>query len=278
MCTQDATLLARKLAALPELAMRAHVLGEYIHAGDAQEVVRVLAEIQRRGRAGGPPFDVAMLALAAVLGDEELEYELRARLYGEAKEQNLEHLARLFFSSRSPGDEVDFSRLGPPLELTLGHRKWQARQTRREVLEKLLLNPEAEVMPNLLRNPRITEHDVVALASRRPIDPLVLLRVAQSPRWITRYPVKRTLLFNPYTPSEVSLRLLSFMVRGDLKLAGSLTALPEVVREAAAAMARQRQEQRQEQAPVVDLSKTEDPDGDEREGASPSPTGSKKEM
>jgi hypothetical protein len=82
---------------------------------------------------------------------------------------------------------------------------------------------------------------VVALASRRPVDPVVLLRVAQSPRWITRYAVKRTLLFNPYTPSEVGLRLLSFMVRGDLKLAASLSALPEVVREAASALARQRE-------------------------------------
>jgi len=241
MSDQDATHLARKLAALPELAMRAHVLGEYIQAGEAEQVVQVLAEIHRRGRAGGPPFDVAMLALASVLGDEELDYELRARLYSEAKAQDLEQLSRLFFTSRKSDDEIDFTKLGPPLELTLGHRKWQARDTRREVLEKLLRNPEAEVMPNLLLNPRITEQDVVALASRRPINPAVLWHVARSPRWITRYPVKRTLLFNPYTPTEVSLRLLSFMVRGDLKLAKTLSALPDVVREAAAAMVNQRE-------------------------------------
>ena len=252
MCTRDATLLARKLAALPELAMRAHVLGEYIRGGAADEVVRVLATIHSRGRAGGPPFDVSMLALAAVLGDEAMEYDLRSRLYGEAKDQGFDDLARLFLSSRALEDDMDFSRMGPPRELTLGHRKWQARDTRREVLEKLLRSPEAEVMPNLLRNPRLTEPDVVALASRRPMDPAVLMCVFKSPRWITHYPVKRTLLFNPYTPSEVSLRLLSFMIRGDLKLAASLSALPEVVREAAASMANK--------TPVVDLSGTEDPE------------------
>ena len=235
--------------------MRAHVLKEYLRDGATRQVVRVLASIHSRGRAGGPPFDVSMLALASVLGDEDMEYELRARLYAEAKEQGLDDLARLFFSSRALEENMDFSRLGPPMEMTLGHRKWQARHTRREVLDKLLRNPEAEVMKNLLRNPRITEPDVVALASRRPIDPAVLLWVFKSPRWITRYPVKRTLLFNPYTPSEVSLRLLSFMTRGDLKLAASLSALPDVVREAAASMASKTQ--------IVDLPEREDPDRDD---------------
>jgi hypothetical protein len=258
MSSQDATLLARKLAALPEQAMRAHVLREYIEQGEAPEVVRVLALIHSRGRAGGPPFDVAMLALAAVLGDEALPYDLRSLLYSEAKDQEQTDLARLFFSSRALEDEVDFHRLGPPPELTLGHRKWQARDTRREVLDKLLRNPEAEVMPNLLRNPRITEPDVVALASRRPVDPAVLVHVFRSPRWITHYPVKRTLLFNPYTPSEVSLRLVSFMTRGDLKLAASLSGLAEVVREAATSMARRAG--KGDEARVVDLSGTEDPE------------------
>ena len=258
MSSRDATLLARKLAALPEQAMRAHVLREYIEQGEAPEVVHVLALIHNRGRAGGPPFDVAMLALAAVLGDEGLPYDLRGLLYSEAKEQEQTDLARLFFSSRALEDEVDFHRLGPAPELTLGHRKWQARSTRRDLLDKLLRNPEAEVMPNLLRNPRITEHDVVALASRRPLDPAVLAHVFRSPRWITRYSVKRTLLFNPYTPSEMSLRLVSFMTRGDLKLAASLSGLAEVVREAATSMARRAS--KGDDARVVDLSGTEDPE------------------
>lgn len=258
----EATRLARKLAALPEPAMRAHVLTEYILNGQPPGVVSVLADIHLRGRAGGPPFDVAMLALASVLGSEALGYELHARLYSEAKEQGQQVLARLFLSSRAAdGKEVDYSQAGPPRELTLGHRKWQARDTRREVLEKLMRNPEAEVMSNLLLNPRITERDIVAVASRRPLDPAILLHVFESPRWIARYPIKRTLLLNPYTPTEVALRLLSFMTQADLKLVGSLSSLDGVVREAAADMLRGRSGS--SPAPgVVDLAPAEDPEQD----------------
>ena len=226
-------------------------------------MVPVLAAIHQRGREGGPPFDVAMLALASVLGSDTLNYELMERLYGEAKEQELAALARLFLSSRyHEGSDVDHSKAGPPRELTLGYRKWQARATRRDVLEKLMRNPEAEVMPNLLLNPRITEQDVVAMASRRPIDPAILLQVFQCPRWIARYPIKRTLMLNPYTPTEVSLRLLSFMTQSDLRLVNTLSSLDEMLRQAAGSMIRKPGAGTERDAGVVDLEQAEDPGGE----------------
>ncbi len=263
MPSDEVTRLARKLAALPEPAMRAHKLTETILAATPDEMVPLLAEIHLRGREGGPPFDVAMLALANVLGSDALDYDLLARLYKVAKELELEALARLFFSSRQADVELDFRRAGPPRELTLGHRKWQARDTRRDVLEKLMRNPEAEVMPNLLLNPRLTERDVIAMASRRPLDPEILRYVFSSPRWIVRYPIKRTLLLNPYTPTELSLRLLSFMTQGDLRLASTLSSLDRSVREGAAAMVRRRPSARPAAPPgVVDLKQAGDPAGD----------------
>jgi hypothetical protein len=208
--------------------MRTHVLREFLQRTEIGAAVQILDEIQSRGRRGGPPFDVAMLTLARVLTHGELDYEFQGRLYAEAREAGLEDLMQLFFSSREerapalPRDERQ-------RELTLGHRKWQARDTRREVLDKLLRDPEAEVMPNLLQNPRITEGDVVRLAARRPIDPEVLRQIFAHPKWIKRYPVKRTLVLNPHTPSELSIRLLRLLNRSDLRLVRSMGTLPEVV-------------------------------------------------
>jgi hypothetical protein len=215
--------------------MRAHVLGEYLRHTAAGEAARVLDEVLALGRRGGPPFDVAMLTLARVLTRGGLDYELLARLYAETREAELEDLRQQLFSSRAPLPQ------GRPRderqrEHTLGHRKWLARDTRRDTLDRLLRDPEAEVMPNLLQNPRITEDDVVRLAARRPIDPEILRLVFMHPRWIRRYPVKRTLVLNPHTPTELSLRLLRMLHRGDLRLVASMGPLPDVVRQAAARM------------------------------------------
>lgn len=234
MAGRRATDLARRLSALPEAAMRAHVLAETLLRTPDQELpemVAVLDEIQAAGREGGPPFDLAMMALAQVLADETLGYERTARIYAEARAAGHEGLTQLFFSGHrvreAPRQE------GPPREYTLGHRKWQARSTDREVLGRLIQDPEEQVMPNLLRNPRLVEQDVVRIASKRPVDPRVLGHVFASPRWIARYPVKRTLVLNPYTPTDLSLRLLSLLNQKDLALVAGLSNLPEVVQRVA---------------------------------------------
>ena len=232
MPSKEATRLARKLAALPEHTMRAHVLHEYLNRAPLVEATRVLAEIQRHGRMGGPPFDVALVALATVLTQDMLHYELLARLYNEAKDAGLDTLRQLFFSSKD--EPLAKMRDDLQRDYTLGHRKWLARDTRREVLAKLMHRPEPAVMPNLLRNPRVTERDVVLLAAKRPVDPEVLRLIFNSPRWIARYAVKRALVLNPYTPTDLAIRLLSLLTRQDQRLVRSLSTLPAAVPPAAA--------------------------------------------
>jgi hypothetical protein len=233
MASDEANRLARKLAALPEAPMRARVLVEYLSAAeDLTGAARTLDALRSRGRHAGPPFDVAMMAVADVLSGEMLDYELQARLYRETSEAGLDELKLLFLSTqgqeerrRAPGEDDQ--------DTTLGHRKWMARASRHEVLARLLRRPEPEVMPNLLRNPRLTERDVVGMAARRPADPAVLRCIFGAPRWIARYSVKRALVLNPYTPPELSMRLLSFLNSPDLRLVRGMTNLPAPVRQAA---------------------------------------------
>ncbi len=238
MPSAEATRLARKLAALPEPAMRAHVLQEFLAATDPAEAVHVLADIQVRGRQGGPPFDVALVALATVLTREALDYEQLEDLYREAKAADLELLLELFFSGKE--EHPYHSRDEAQRDYTLGHRKWLARDTRRDVLARLLQDPEPEVMPNLLQNPRITERDVVLLAARRPVDPKILQHIFDSARWIPRYSVKRALVLNPYSPTSLSIRLLGLLTSKDQRLVAGISNLPGAVQRAAAKLLQQR--------------------------------------
>jgi hypothetical protein len=103
-------------------------------------------------------------------------------------------------------------------EISLGHRRAMARGADLFWLERLLMDPDPGVIRNLLHNAKITEKEVLKLASRVPIPARILRVVAESPRWVSRYRVKKALVFNPCTPLEISLSLLDFMMVQDLRL------------------------------------------------------------
>lgn len=231
--------LARRLAALPEPVMRERVLLEYLQDTPSEQVAPVLDEVYQLGREGGPPFNIALLTVASTLSRGLVGYELMARLYEESKRQQLDSVAHLLLSSQ-PG-QVAFTRREEQRELTLGHRKWMARSTDRDVLNRLLANPEPEVVHNLLENPRITEQDVVLLAARRPAFAEIQQEVLESRRWIRRYNVKRALVLNPYTPTEISFRLIGFLNRRDLRLVCSSPNLSQALRDAAQRQLEQRE-------------------------------------
>jgi hypothetical protein len=94
----------------------------------------------------------------------------------------------------------------------------------------LLADPAALVIRQLLQNPRLTEKDVLKIAARRPAVADVLREVFRAERWVRRYSVKRALCLNPYTPGEITARLLPLLRREDLKLVATDATLHERVR------------------------------------------------
>ena len=85
---------------------------------------------------------------------------------------------------------------------------------------------------NLLNNPHITEPDVIRLAARRPI-PAAVLKLIQESRWGERYRVRLTLVCNPYTPTELSVKLVGFLLKKELLMVSRDGSLHQLVREEA---------------------------------------------
>jgi len=229
----DAASLARRLAALPAALMRQATLRATLEALDDAEAARLCSELVRRGP-DGAPFDVALLALTAVLDAGALGYERHAALYAAARALDDPQLARLLLSSQPPPPGVP--QPAAPLggrELTLGERKSLARGRRREVLDRLLRDPDESVLTILLANPRITEADVVRLAARRPTTAGAQRTILRSERFIARYAVKRALVLNPYTPTDLAARLVVLLTRPDQHAVAHDASLDESVRQAA---------------------------------------------
>jgi hypothetical protein len=100
---------------------------------------------------------------------------------------------------------------------TLGLLKTKARTAKDpDALSRLALASEPSVVRNLLLNPHLTEPLVVRLAARRPARGAPLVEVWRS-KWGTRHSVRRALVFNPYLPPEVAVKLLPLLLRTDWK-------------------------------------------------------------
>ena len=92
-------------------------------------------------------------------------------------------------------------------------------------LIRLVRDDDPAVVRILLRNPRITEADVVRVAARRPTSAEIQRAIYRSERFVQRYAVKRALAFNPYTPSNLAARLVPMLTRNDAR---ALAADPQV--------------------------------------------------
>jgi hypothetical protein len=112
-----------------------------------------------------------------------------------------------------PGPPRGAEALGNPPDpiteqMSLGHKKTAVRGVRSPLLERLLKDPDERVVREALRNPRLRESEVIAIASRRPCPEEVFYLLAASPGWIARPAVERAVLFNPYAPVRLATVLL----------------------------------------------------------------------
>jgi hypothetical protein len=218
----DAHAIAQRLAVLPEQAMRVAALGEQLLQRDPEAAAWLLDALATAGRAGGPPYDLSLLAAIELTSSDRLPYEHRRAIFEAAERHGLESCKELLFSSR-PDDEGAPQASAPrPLvpgtrPLTLGERKSLARTWKRDVLERLLVDPHIDVVDLLLRNPRLTEDDVLRIATARRASAAMLELILHNRRWNCRSRVRRALLHNPNLPEADALRLVGLLNRTELR-------------------------------------------------------------
>ena len=223
--------------------MRVAIMREHIEDAPPEICIEVIALICREGEARSPEWHEALAALIAALSDAT--EPTRQVLMALARERGHDAALRLLRLRPEPprslareDQQVPDYGVGRPL--TLGERKSIARQPRREIIERALGDPDPDVIRMLLRNPRLTELDVIRLCARRPCAPAVLRAVCESRRWSDRPRVRVALVRNPEAPTDVSLRLVPFLLRQELREVAQSAELPAAVRVACAELLRTR--------------------------------------
>jgi hypothetical protein len=217
--------------------MRAAKLGEIVCALSPADAAWLLDTLATAGRAGGPPFDVSLLAAVDLTSSEALAYDTRREIYVIAEQQQLYACKELLFTERSEGPSEKASAPRPLVPgtrpLTLGERKSLARSNDRVTLERLVVDPHADVVALLLGNPHVTEADILRIATSRRSSAAVLQLVLEARRFGTRPRVRRALLRNPNLPLATALRLVGLMNRAEQRELAQDPALHPALQDAA---------------------------------------------
>lgn len=231
----DTRLVARRLAVLPERAMRAARLCAIVVDASALDAAWLLDALATAGRAGGPPFDVSLLAAVDLTSSDLLPYDSRRAIFEAATASGLESCKELLLPSRELADAnaaKPRALIPGTRPLTLGERKSLARSWRRDVIERIVVDPSPDVVTLLLDNPHVTEADILRIATARRTSAAVLELVLKSRRWGIRTGIRRALVFNPQLPLPTALRLLGLLSRQDLQAMTRRPGLPVPLSEA----------------------------------------------
>jgi len=245
MNASESSLAARLCKVVPALrdpAMRVALVATTLEETPLLTAARALDELATCAEQADPTAREVIAALLPSLSDPSRAAWVEA-LREAAKNTSSLALSRLLRRKTRHAEEPSprSSRIehrGVALEpggkpLTLGERRALARRPSRSVLDKLLQDPHPLVIKNLLANPRLTEDDVVRIAAKRPARPEIAAEIAQSSRWMVRARVRMALVLNPGTPTELSVPVLSQLLRAELIEVTTSTLVPQVLRSAA---------------------------------------------
>lgn len=120
--------------------------------------------------------------------------------------------------------------------LTLGERRSLATKPSRGFIQLAVRDPHPMVVEKLLDNPKLTENDVIFLASRQFVPAAALAEVVLHNRWRMNRRVAVALVNNPILPESLGLTLLPGLAPARLKEVSRSQGLAPMLREAASEM------------------------------------------
>jgi hypothetical protein len=231
--------LVRATLALADASLRVAYLRGLLRDSQPEQLAPGLELLCARAEQAEPRARECLVSLVDALAWNEPELVMAVqRLREEAAGESFWALERLL---RSPLDASSLATADLPKKenvpdygkgrpLTLGERKSLARKPDRDMLERLLLDPHPDVIHRLLVNPRLTEDDVIRIATKRPCRADVLSEIARSEKWMHRSRVRLAIVLNPSTPLALAAPIVSLLMRQELKLVAESTALSPVIR------------------------------------------------
>ena len=93
-----------------------------------------------------------------------------------------------------------------------------ARKANKEARSILMRDSNKLVQLAVISSPKVTDGEVLLIASNRKINDEVLRHIANNREWMKNYQIKLALVNNPKTPLPIALREVSYLKQRDLVL------------------------------------------------------------
>jgi len=223
-----------------ELLFHRHIVREIIKKYDTEDITEVLnlviSTIKQEDYISLRIMKALIDILLRMEDEQPIAVEKIESVYLTSIERGYEHIKAIFISPPPVmvADPRDFEDWDIELcKVTLGERKSFAKRMDRRMIERLLKDPNPDVIRILLLNPRLFESDVIALGARRPNFGSVLMEIYMSYRWKHNRRVIHTLVRNPYTPPVLSIKLTYLLPRTELIQVLNDTELHPAIRDVA---------------------------------------------
>jgi hypothetical protein len=229
--------LVRSMETVPERKMRTLRLKERLSHMPEEIIIEIIHDVFSQTRPGDTSSAHFLMSIIDIFSDtNDMQSQQLLKLYVMCRDRGYERASVVFVSPeprKRPFSKYDFVENRDMDYITLGEKRSLARTRNKDLLDRLIYEPHPLVIKNLLENPRMTEHEVLKMVSRRPNNETILSEIYQSERWLRSYNIKISMIKNPYTPVGIAMVLLYFLKRQDLRDVSRDQSLHELIKETA---------------------------------------------
>ncbi|GAB4534765.1 MAG: hypothetical protein Fur0020_01660 [Thermodesulfovibrionia bacterium] len=118
-------------------------------------------------------------------------------------------------------------------KLSTGEKIQLAFRGSKDIRTILLRDPSKEVMLAVLENPKITNSEIEVLAKQQTTPLEIIRTISQKRDWMRTYSIIHSLISNPKTPVDISLKHIHHLRDKDLSMLEKNRNIPEAVRSTA---------------------------------------------
>jgi hypothetical protein len=127
------------------------------------------------------------------------------------------------------------------LDMKVGERIKLSLKGNREARMILIRDTNRLIQRFVLKNPRITEDEVLMVARNRNVDSELLRHIGEHKNWPRNYQVRLALVSNPKTPLGISMHFVNGLMERDIRFLAKSRNVPAAVTSQAKRMLLQRE-------------------------------------
>lgn len=132
-----------------------------------------------------------------------------------------------------PEEEINLSKYQQALEMGVSEKIKMALTGDKEWRTIFTKDPNKLVSSAVLKNPRITEGEVLTIAKNKSSSEELIRLITLNREWLKHYAIKKALIFHPRTPIQNALRYMTILGEKDLKSLAKSRGVSQVIVNAA---------------------------------------------